>query len=56
MSLAVDKPIINNHFEEPKEYWVYVPQGNSNAVLWGQTPKLTFRKRAAYAAGSGKPH
>ena len=25
-------------------------------ILWGQTPKLTFRKRTAYAAGSGKPH
>lgn len=23
MSLAVDNPIINNHFEEPKEYWIY---------------------------------
>lgn len=23
MSLAVDEPILNNPFEEPKEYWVY---------------------------------
>ncbi len=23
MSLEVDNPIINNHFEEPKEYWIY---------------------------------
>jgi hypothetical protein len=23
MSLAVDEPIINNHFEEPKGYWIY---------------------------------
>lgn len=23
MSLAVDNPIINNHFEEPKEYRIY---------------------------------
>ncbi len=23
MSLAVDNPILNNPFEEPKEYWIY---------------------------------
>ncbi len=23
MSLAVDEPILNNPFEEPREYWVY---------------------------------
>lgn len=23
MSLAVDNPILNNLFEEPKEYWIY---------------------------------
>jgi len=23
VSLAVDEPILNNPFEEPKEYWVY---------------------------------
>ncbi len=23
MSLAVDEPILNNPFEEPKVYWVY---------------------------------
>jgi len=23
MTLAVDKPILNNPFEEPKEYWIY---------------------------------
>jgi len=23
MSLAVEEPILNNPFEEPKEYWVY---------------------------------
>ena len=23
MSLAVDEPILNNPFEEPKGYWVY---------------------------------
>jgi len=23
MSLAVDEPILNNPFEEPREYWIY---------------------------------
>jgi type III restriction enzyme len=23
MSLAVDEPILNNPFEEPRKYWVY---------------------------------
>lgn len=23
MSLAVDNPILNNPFEEPKDYWIY---------------------------------
>jgi hypothetical protein len=23
MSLAVDEPILNNPFEEPREYWFY---------------------------------
>lgn len=23
MSLAVDNPILNNPFEEPREYWIY---------------------------------
>ena len=33
-------------------------KGVKDAVgtLWGQTPKLTFKKRAAFTAGSGKPH
>jgi len=24
MSLAVDEPILNNPFEEPRKYWVFV--------------------------------
>jgi len=34
MSLAVDEPILNNPFEEPKEYWVYVEGQKRNLKLF----------------------
>lgn len=33
MSLAVDEPIVNNPFEESKEYWVY-EKGHSQEDVW----------------------
>lgn len=43
MSLAVDKPILNNPFEEPREYWIYEE---------GQ-PKRMSGRRPVEANGSG---
>jgi hypothetical protein len=31
MSLAVDNPILNNPFEEPRKYWVY-EEGQSKRI------------------------
>jgi hypothetical protein len=42
MSLAVDEPILNNPFEEPKEYWVYEeghPKRMSGRVSWSNLTK-----------------
>ncbi|HHT9107284.1 MAG TPA: hypothetical protein ACFYEF_06300 [Candidatus Wunengus sp. YC63] len=39
MSLAVDKPILNNPFEEPKEYWIYDE---------GQLKRMPGRRPAIY--------
>jgi len=39
MSLAVDKPILNNPFEEPKEYWIYEE---------GHPKRMSGRRPAGY--------
>ena len=45
MTLAVDKPILNNPFEEPKEYWIYDE---------GSAKKDADRKPAGYYFRTGK--
>ncbi|MCL4476933.1 MAG: DEAD/DEAH box helicase family protein [Nitrospirae bacterium] len=45
MSLAVDNPILNNPFEEPKEYWIYDE---------GQPKKMSGRRPAGYYFRTGK--
>ncbi len=45
MSLAVDNPILNNPFEEPKEYWIYDE---------GQPRKMSGRRPAGYYFRTGK--
>lgn len=45
MSLAVDNPILNNPFEEPKEYWIYEE---------GQPKKMSGRRPAGYYFRTGK--
>jgi hypothetical protein len=39
MSLAVDEAILNNPFEEPKEYWVYKE---------GHPKRMSGRRPAGY--------
>src|SRR4030065_790964 len=45
MSLAVDEPILNNPFEEPKEYWVYEE---------GHPRRMSGRRPAGYYFRTGK--
>ncbi len=45
MSLAVDEPILNNPFEEPKEYWVYEE---------GHPKRMSGRRPAGYYFRTGK--
>ena len=45
MSLAVDNPILNNPFEEPKEYWVYEE---------GHPKRMSGRRPAGYYFRTGK--
>lgn len=45
MSLAVDNPILNNPFEEPKEYWIYSE---------GQPKRMSGRRPAGYYFRTGK--
>lgn len=45
MSLAVDNPILNNPFEEPKEYWIYEE---------GQPKRMSGRRPAGYYFRTGK--
>jgi len=45
MTLAVDKPILNNPFEEPKEYWIYEE---------GQPKRMPGRRPAGYYFRTGK--
>jgi len=45
MTLAVDKPILNNPFEEPREYWIYDE---------GQPKRLPGRRPAGYYFRTGK--
>jgi hypothetical protein len=45
MSLAVDEPILNNPFEEPKEYWVYEE---------GQPKRMSGRRHTGYYFRMGK--
>ena len=45
MTLAVDKPILNNPFEEPKEYWIYDE---------GQPKRMPGRRPAGYYFRLGK--
>ena len=45
MSLAVDNPILNNPFEEPKEYWIYEE---------GQPKRMPGRRPAGYYFRTGK--
>lgn len=44
MSLAVDNPILNNPFEEPREYWIYDE---------GQPKKMSGRRPAGYYFSTG---
>ena len=45
MSLAVDEPILNNPFEEPREYWVYEE---------GHPKRMSGRRPAGYYLRTGK--
>lgn len=45
MSLAVDNPILNNPFEEPKEYWIYDE---------GHPKRMSGRRPAGYYFRTGK--
>jgi len=45
MSLIVDNPILNNPFEEPKEYWIYDE---------GQPKRMSGRRPAGYYFRTGK--
>jgi hypothetical protein len=45
MSLAVDNSILNNHFEEPKEYRIYEE---------GQSKRMSDRGPARYYFRTGK--
>ena len=45
MSLAVDNPILNNPFEELKEYWIYDE---------GQPKRMSGRRPAGYYFRTGK--
>jgi hypothetical protein len=45
MSLAVDEPILNNPFEEHREYWVYEE---------GQPKRMSGRRPAGYYFRTGK--
>ena len=36
MSLAVDEPILNNPFEEPKGYWIYQEGQQIISDVWGE--------------------
>lgn len=45
MSLAVDNPILNNPFEEPKEYWLYDE---------GMPKRVPGRRPAGYYFRMGK--
>ena len=45
MKLAVDKPILNNLFEEPEEYWIYDE---------GQPKRMPGRRLAGYYFRAGK--
>ena len=44
MTLAVDKPIQNNPFEEPKEYWIYDE---------GQLKRMPGRRPAGTTSAQG---
>ncbi len=45
MSLAVDNPILNYPFEEPKGYWIYEE---------GQPKRMSGRRPAGYYFRTGK--
>lgn len=45
MSLAVDNPILNNPFEEPRKYWIYEE---------GQPKRMSGRRPAGYYFRTGK--
>jgi hypothetical protein len=46
MSLAVDKPILNNPFEEPKEYWIY-EEGQPKRMSGGR-PAIYLHKWSSF--------
>ena len=46
MSLAVDNPILNNPFEEPKEYWIY-DEGQPKRMLGGRSA-IYFHKWSSF--------
>ncbi len=45
MTLAVENPILNNPFEEPKKYWIYDE---------GQPKRMLGRRPAGYYFRSGR--
>ena len=42
MSLAVDEPILNNPFEELREYWVY-EEGQPKRIMTGKKGNMALK-------------